>query len=62
MGRAFGGNVSKPGQKQAMNKIGVKRQGQLKVFVNTINKELEEIENLIIEATAINVSKNQEKR
>jgi hypothetical protein len=62
MGRAAGRNVAKPGQEQVIKEMRTKRPGQLKVFVRTINKELEEIEHLILEATVMNAIKNQAKR
>lgn len=62
MGRAAGRSASKSGQQQGDKEIGTKRLGQLKVFVRTVNQELEEIEHLILEALAINDSNTQEKR
>ena len=61
MGRSAGRNVSKTGQEKAIKAMGTKRPGQLKVFVRTINKELEEIEHLILEASVMNTSKAHEK-
>jgi hypothetical protein len=62
MGRAAGRSVSKSGQQRGNKEIGMKRPGQLKVFVRTVNKELEEIEHLILAATVINDRNTQEKR
>ena len=62
MGRAALSNNPRPRTQRANKNMGATKSGKLKAFVKTVNKELEEIEHLIIESAILEIRKTQEHR
>lgn len=57
MGRAASINTPRPGNQRASKVMGTKRPEKLKVFVKKVNKELEDIEHLILEFAILSIRK-----
>lgn len=57
MGRAASINTPRPGNQRANKDIETKRPEKLKVFVKKVNKELEDIEHLILESAILSIRK-----
>jgi hypothetical protein len=62
MRRVVLSSFSRPDHRQATKEIRTKRPAQIQIFVKTVNKELEEIEELILESKSFNSQEIQEKR
>jgi hypothetical protein len=62
MKRAVLSSFSRLDHRRATKEIRMKRPAQINIFVKTVNKELEEIEQLIIESTSFNGQDMQEKK
>lgn len=62
MGRAASSNSPRPGNERANKDMRATRPGKLKAFVKTVNRELGEIEHLIIESAILEIRKTQNNR
>jgi hypothetical protein len=62
MRRAVQSSFSRLDHRRATKEIRTKRPAQINIFVKTVNKELEEIKQIIMESKSFNSQETQEKK